>query len=150
MAHASVSLLLSSLSALLMAHASVPLLLSSLNPPSTPLPLLLVPLPGLTPEEAAEKPYIASMGIYVFKKDALVKLLTEVRWACGGGVVTWGWWTCGGWVVAGGWWTCGGGVVAWGPAAMGVGLQFCNGGGCCAQHQVKDLDVCFWLALGRS
>ncbi|XP_024379597.1 glucose-1-phosphate adenylyltransferase large subunit 3, chloroplastic/amyloplastic [Physcomitrium patens] len=32
---------------------------------------------GLSPEEAAEKPYIASMGIYVFKKDVLMKLL---RW----------------------------------------------------------------------
>mmetsp|Transcript_21021 Transcript_21021/g.46129 ORF Transcript_21021/g.46129 Transcript_21021/m.46129 type:complete len:516 (-) Transcript_21021:782-2329(-) len=32
---------------------------------------------GLTPEEAVEKPYIASMGIYVFKKDVLIKLLTE-------------------------------------------------------------------------
>ncbi|XP_024530960.1 glucose-1-phosphate adenylyltransferase large subunit 1 isoform X2 [Selaginella moellendorffii] len=32
---------------------------------------------GLTPEEAIEKPYIASMGIYVFKKDILLKLL---RW----------------------------------------------------------------------
>ncbi|PNG99241.1 Glucose-1-phosphate adenylyltransferase, partial [Tetrabaena socialis] len=32
---------------------------------------------GLTPEESAEKPYIASMGIYVFKKSVLVKLLNE-------------------------------------------------------------------------
>lgn len=32
---------------------------------------------GLSPEEAVEKPYIASMGIYVFKKDVLMKLL---RW----------------------------------------------------------------------
>ncbi|MDX2097581.1 MAG: glucose-1-phosphate adenylyltransferase [Leptolyngbyaceae cyanobacterium bins.59] len=32
---------------------------------------------GLTSEEAKEKPYIASMGIYVFKKDVLVKLLSE-------------------------------------------------------------------------
>ncbi|KXZ49415.1 hypothetical protein GPECTOR_21g641 [Gonium pectorale] len=32
---------------------------------------------GLTPEEAAEKPYIASMGIYVFKKSVLCKLLNE-------------------------------------------------------------------------
>lgn len=32
---------------------------------------------GLTPEEAQEKPYIASMGIYVFKKDVLIKLLNE-------------------------------------------------------------------------
>lgn len=30
---------------------------------------------GLTPEEAAEKPYIASMGIYVFKRDVLIDLL---------------------------------------------------------------------------
>jgi hypothetical protein len=30
---------------------------------------------GCTPEEAEEKPYIASMGIYVFKKQALLKLL---------------------------------------------------------------------------
>lgn len=30
---------------------------------------------GLSPEEAVEKPYIASMGIYVFKKDVLMKLL---------------------------------------------------------------------------
>lgn len=30
---------------------------------------------GLDDEEAAEKPYIASMGIYVFKKDILLKLL---------------------------------------------------------------------------
>ncbi len=33
---------------------------------------------GLTPEEAERKPYIASMGIYVFKRDALIKLLTEL------------------------------------------------------------------------
>ena len=32
---------------------------------------------GLGQEEAEEKPYIASMGIYVFKKDVLLKLL---RW----------------------------------------------------------------------
>lgn len=32
---------------------------------------------GLTPEEAKAKPYIASMGIYVFKKDVLLKLLQE-------------------------------------------------------------------------
>ena len=31
--------------------------------------------PGLGPSEAAEKPYIASMGIYVFKKSVLVDLL---------------------------------------------------------------------------
>ncbi len=30
---------------------------------------------GLTPEEAKKKPYIASMGIYVFKKEVLVNLL---------------------------------------------------------------------------
>ena len=30
---------------------------------------------GLTPEEAKESPYIASMGIYVFKKDVLINLL---------------------------------------------------------------------------
>ncbi|KAL3696724.1 hypothetical protein R1sor_010800 [Riccia sorocarpa] len=32
---------------------------------------------GLSPEEAKSKPYIASMGIYVFKKEILLKLL---RW----------------------------------------------------------------------
>lgn len=32
---------------------------------------------GLSPEEAAESPYIASMGIYVFKKDVLFKLLKD-------------------------------------------------------------------------
>ena len=32
---------------------------------------------GLTPEQAQEKPYIASMGIYVFKKEVLIKLLKE-------------------------------------------------------------------------
>ncbi len=32
---------------------------------------------GLGPTEAKEKPYIASMGIYVFKKDVLSKLLGE-------------------------------------------------------------------------
>lgn len=30
---------------------------------------------GLSPEEAEKMPYIASMGIYVFKKDVLLKLL---------------------------------------------------------------------------
>ncbi|AFZ11157.1 Glucose-1-phosphate adenylyltransferase [Crinalium epipsammum PCC 9333] len=30
---------------------------------------------GLTPDKAKEFPYIASMGIYVFKKDVLIKLL---------------------------------------------------------------------------
>ncbi|NJR75596.1 MAG: glucose-1-phosphate adenylyltransferase, partial [Scytonema sp. CRU_2_7] len=32
---------------------------------------------GLTPEQAQEQPYIASMGIYVFKKEVLTKLLKE-------------------------------------------------------------------------
>jgi glucose-1-phosphate adenylyltransferase len=32
---------------------------------------------GLTPEQALEQPYIASMGIYVFKKQALINLLKE-------------------------------------------------------------------------
>lgn len=32
---------------------------------------------GLSPEEAQQSPYIASMGIYVFKKDVLIKLLKE-------------------------------------------------------------------------
>ena len=32
---------------------------------------------GLTPEAAKESPYIASMGIYVFQKDVLCKLLRE-------------------------------------------------------------------------
>jgi glucose-1-phosphate adenylyltransferase len=32
---------------------------------------------GLTPEEAQQSPYIASMGIYVFKKEALIKLLKQ-------------------------------------------------------------------------
>ncbi len=32
---------------------------------------------GLTPEQAQEQPYIASMGIYVFKRDVLIKLLKE-------------------------------------------------------------------------
>jgi glucose-1-phosphate adenylyltransferase len=32
---------------------------------------------GLTPEEAAAKPYLASMGIYVFKYDRLEQLLRE-------------------------------------------------------------------------
>jgi glucose-1-phosphate adenylyltransferase len=32
---------------------------------------------GLTPEQAQEKPYIASMGIYVFKKQVLVDLLRK-------------------------------------------------------------------------
>lgn len=32
---------------------------------------------GLTPEQAKKQPYIASMGIYVFKKEVLIKLLRE-------------------------------------------------------------------------
>jgi glucose-1-phosphate adenylyltransferase len=32
---------------------------------------------GLTPQQAQQQPYIASMGIYVFKKDVLIKLLKE-------------------------------------------------------------------------
>jgi glucose-1-phosphate adenylyltransferase len=32
---------------------------------------------GLSPQEAQASPYIASMGIYVFKKDVLIKLLKE-------------------------------------------------------------------------
>ncbi|PPS39950.1 glucose-1-phosphate adenylyltransferase [Chroococcidiopsis sp. TS-821] len=32
---------------------------------------------GLTQEQARQKPYIASMGIYVFKKDVLIKLLKK-------------------------------------------------------------------------
>ncbi len=32
---------------------------------------------GLSPEQAQLQPYIASMGIYVFKKDVLIKLLRE-------------------------------------------------------------------------
>lgn len=32
---------------------------------------------GLTPEEAKKMPYIASMGIYIFKKDVLIRLLKE-------------------------------------------------------------------------
>ena len=32
---------------------------------------------GLTPEQAKQKPYIASMGIYVFKREVLIKLLKE-------------------------------------------------------------------------
>ncbi|MEQ9550698.1 MAG: glucose-1-phosphate adenylyltransferase [Coleofasciculus sp. G3-WIS-01] len=32
---------------------------------------------GLKPDEAKEKPYIASMGIYVFSKEALIKLLQD-------------------------------------------------------------------------
>ncbi len=65
---------------------------SRAGPHPTPLPALRLCRParhpdllvapatssaGLTPEEAAEKPYIASMGIYVFKKSVLTKLLNE-------------------------------------------------------------------------
>lgn len=32
---------------------------------------------GLSPEQAKQKPYIASMGIYVFKREVMVKLLKE-------------------------------------------------------------------------
>ena len=32
---------------------------------------------GLSPERAKESPYIASMGIYIFKKDVLIKLLEQ-------------------------------------------------------------------------
>jgi glucose-1-phosphate adenylyltransferase len=32
---------------------------------------------GCTPEEAAERPYIASMGIYVFKRAVLCNLLGQ-------------------------------------------------------------------------
>ncbi|MGF1497197.1 MAG: glucose-1-phosphate adenylyltransferase [Elainellaceae cyanobacterium] len=32
---------------------------------------------GLSPEEAKQSPFIASMGIYVFKKDVLIKLLKD-------------------------------------------------------------------------
>jgi glucose-1-phosphate adenylyltransferase len=32
---------------------------------------------GLSPEDAAKSPYIASMGIYVFKREALIKLLRQ-------------------------------------------------------------------------
>ena len=32
---------------------------------------------GLTPEQAAENPFIASMGIYVFKRQALIELLRK-------------------------------------------------------------------------
>lgn len=32
---------------------------------------------GLTPEQARQSPYIASMGIYVFKKDVLISLLEK-------------------------------------------------------------------------
>lgn len=30
---------------------------------------------GLSKEEAEQKPYIASMGVYIFKKDILLNLL---------------------------------------------------------------------------
>lgn len=32
---------------------------------------------GLTPEQAAHRPYVASMGIYLFKRDVLVDLLAD-------------------------------------------------------------------------
>jgi glucose-1-phosphate adenylyltransferase len=32
---------------------------------------------GLTPEQAAQRPYVASMGIYLFKRDVLVDLLAD-------------------------------------------------------------------------
>ena len=32
---------------------------------------------GLSPEESKEKPFIASMGIYVFKKQVLIDLLNK-------------------------------------------------------------------------
>lgn len=32
---------------------------------------------GLDPERAKELPYIASMGIYVFSKDVMLRLLSE-------------------------------------------------------------------------
>jgi glucose-1-phosphate adenylyltransferase len=34
---------------------------------------------GLSPEEAKKMPYIASMGIYVFRKDILLNLLRSVE-----------------------------------------------------------------------
>ena len=34
-------------------------------------------LSGLEEKEAKEKPYIASMGIYVFRKELMVKLLKD-------------------------------------------------------------------------
>jgi ADP-glucose pyrophosphorylase len=37
---------------------------------------------GLTPEEAKEKPFIASMGIYVFKKGVLGKCLFSALLSC--------------------------------------------------------------------
>ncbi|XP_028057648.1 LOW QUALITY PROTEIN: glucose-1-phosphate adenylyltransferase large subunit 2-like [Camellia sinensis] len=35
---------------------------------------------GISREEAEKKPYIASMGVYVFKKEILLNLTTIVRW----------------------------------------------------------------------
>src|SRR5436189_5822782 len=32
---------------------------------------------GLTPEQAAQRPYVASMGIYLFKRDVLTDLLAD-------------------------------------------------------------------------
>ena len=37
----------------------------------------LVDCPGLSAEEAKKSPFIASMGIYVFKKDLMLKLLRD-------------------------------------------------------------------------
>ena len=76
---------------------------------------------GLTPEEAADKPYIASMGIYVFKKDVLIKLLTEVC-VCGGG--DWGQvCVCVCVCVCGG-----GGRYVWGGGLGEAGMYVCVGG----------------------
>ena len=55
-------------------------------------PSFRIRISGLTPEEAAEKPYIASMGIYVFKKDLLVKLLQDVSDEDMGCVIPWRVW----------------------------------------------------------
>lgn len=44
---------------------------------SKPLLILDVLLTGLNEAEAAQKPFIASMGIYVFKKELMLKLLRE-------------------------------------------------------------------------
>jgi hypothetical protein len=52
--------------------------LSGIVHKSTPTHIDPLTHPGLTPEEAKEKPFIASMGIYVFKKQVLIDLLTEV------------------------------------------------------------------------
>lgn len=34
---------------------------------------------GLSKEEASKKPYIASMGVYVFKKEILLNLLRYLK-----------------------------------------------------------------------